>query len=750
METLPLRSSFFEPPAVVEPPAPAPAAPTEKVKCIVRDVTAGATAFAIGCVFAVAAARTYLPGRFVALGVQQGAVGMVVGGLVYQIAGTQVFGVVCVPDVFVSLFFANTEFKSLGRTLVFVVASQLVLGVTLMILGKSKLLKLSEWIPSPVASGLLAGVGVCIVKMALSVEFLPACVSIFVGTLLFASSSIGLFLGILVSCVCAFHFLRWWGGMDVDAAVAAGWMVDQAFVRPSLREVLPMISFDFHVWDAIPDLCSMVLLIVLKESLQYSSMGRIVGRVDADKELRCLGYATLAVAVSGGLYCPPSLGPMILIRGLNFERSRGPAIVIIVLGFIGCLRGLAFLSFMLPTFVSSGLLFNSGLKLVHSQAVMKYNKMEPSQFLVIVAIGIAMPLVGLLPGVGLGLAASLILFAREYLAVGGIKYACDGAMARRFAERDDADDQLLRQTTHDRQYLQLQGYLFFGNAAPVLTYARLVLPHRPRSLVVDMTLVTALDASAVDVFDDLAIAAKDHGCVLRLCGLSKTVLRALNFGSIFDTALKYDDADAAIAASEDDQLTVTKRKFAFDTFEDCLALHGLKRLAFIKHRVVRLRPNDRLDGDAKLGAPGKPALYFVADGRLVLEHGGQAVATLASQTFLRRTRCGGAGRRFCIAEYGPGAVLGLEAFVLGASYYPYTALSHARLFAVDADTFAELGRQDPPLAMDLLRVCATRLAKNAQTTHEQLALLRDAFIAPANSQSVSQTSTRSDDEPAVT
>jgi MFS superfamily sulfate permease-like transporter len=69
------------------------------------------------------------------------------------------------------------------------------------------------------------------------------------------------------------------------------------------------------------------------------------------------------------------------------------------------------------------------------------------------------------------------------------------------------------------QILVLQNYLFFGNATSVLKYISsmfddvdviddALLPPKPRYVVLDMSIVSGLDVSAVDCFADVTSLCK--------------------------------------------------------------------------------------------------------------------------------------------------------------------------------------------------------------------------------------------------
>lgn len=718
------------------------------------DCIAGLVIFLFGCVFAISAAHTYLDEDWLCIGIQQCFIGMVITGVVMQCMQTKVPCVASVPDVFVALFFANVRRKFLGTgsLLLFSAVAQACLGATLAVVSRVKLLRIADWIPAPVACGLLAGVGICVLRMAAALISTPTAwaASIVMAALLRARDNDAKWkLSIVVLGFCAFQI---YPAHDLCLEVNVPPLIH--VVPMAANEVLRQSDPFKLARGATADFASLIVVILLKESLMYSSLPRVFenelqdGRFDANRELQILGYASGCVGMCFGIYCPPSLGPILIARGFGSPSNRGPPSIVVILALIGALRGMRL---DIPNFVCAALLLVSGLKLVEQQLLRQYSKLPHSQFTVIVAICVAMPTLGLLEGIGLGIAASLVLFAREYMAVGGVKHA--GPCARSAVQRNASQESELRKTGASRQYLQLQGYLFFGNASPVLHLARLF-ARTAKQIIVDFTFVAALDASAVEIFDRLAQIASRHGCAIRFCGVSNTVYRQLKLGcsaQFFRSVTFHRDADAAIDAAECAHLSASCSSLASldDSLASCLAAAGSKRPEYLAEHLkpyvdtVTLKPGERL-GNRDASAP---SIYFVSKGRVILERDQAVATTLASLTVLGHAFVDDSPsvdqrRQICcrIADCGAGAIVGLEAFVLGCSsldsHVTAAADAPAKLYRITQTQFGVLKGRNLPIAFDLLEFCAMRLAKRNERTYDQLAHLRDAFLAPAASSSL--------------
>jgi STAS domain len=122
------------------------------------------------------------------------------------------------------------------------------------------------------------------------------------------------------------------------------------------------------------------------------------------------------------------------------------------------------------------------------------------------------------------------------------------------------------------QILVMQNYLFFGNASSMIAYISMMFdePDKksdpnlitpcPKIVIIDMTLVTGMDTSAVDAFKDILTVCGNNDCKLFLSGVSpqmQNVMKRVGVhpgnGSVrSQRKLRFFvDLDAAIGKAED-------------------------------------------------------------------------------------------------------------------------------------------------------------------------------------------------------
>lgn len=181
--------------------------------------------------------------------------------------------------------------------------------------------------------------------------------------------------------------------------------------------------------------------------------------------------------------------------------------------------------------------------------------------------------VGLLSAVFLGIAMSTFLFVAAFFRSGVVKFVANGITLRSTIERPVRVAKWLDQNGDLIQILVLQTYLFFGNASSAQHYIAsmfedpvddldiLFLPPIPRMIILDLTLVTGMDTSAVDIFAEILSLVSKHNCKLFLVGLSTDLRRSMQLAGVKpDLTIRdrskqclrfFRDLDSAIGKAED-------------------------------------------------------------------------------------------------------------------------------------------------------------------------------------------------------
>lgn len=214
----------------------------------------------------------------------------------------------------------------------------------------------------------------------------------------------------------------------------------------------------------------------------------------------------------------------------------------------------------------------AGLDMCKTWLVISYFKTKAKlEWMVAPLIVVLAFTVGMLNAIFLGVAISTFIFVANFYRAGTVKYVGNGLNLRSTVERGIPDTTWLNQNGDMIQILVLQNYLFFGNAQSILYYVttmfedpatddavtqQMLLPPKPSYLVVDFTIVTGMDTSAMDILREISALCRIHRCRIFFSGLSPSLRSMLVYAKLSPahekrTLLFAPDLESALAKAED-------------------------------------------------------------------------------------------------------------------------------------------------------------------------------------------------------
>jgi MFS superfamily sulfate permease-like transporter len=197
---------------------------------------------------------------------------------------------------------------------------------------------------------------------------------------------------------------------------------------------------------------------------------------------------------------------------------------------------------------------------------------DKSEWMVVPAIVICAFALDLLSAVFLGIAFSTFIFVASFFRSGVVRYVANGIIIHSTIERPFRSSDWLNQNGNLIQILVLQNYLFFGNASSVYSYICTMFEGQdededgsdegtrlPKFLIIDLTLVTGMDTSTVDVFNDIRNLCTSNNCKLLMAGMSPNLRSILALdGFKPETGIRskrrlrfFASLDAALGKAED-------------------------------------------------------------------------------------------------------------------------------------------------------------------------------------------------------
>lgn len=604
---------------------------TVAVVCVPHSIPIGAVAFgALGPEGVAAGTLASLWAQIFA-----GGVAAALGGSRLMVSGPRAASALVLASIVASVAAAPDVEARGGAAAVIAVALAAVLlsGLAQAAMGLGRLGQAVKYIPYPVVSGFLTGVGAAVLLAALApIAASPGTAAVGVVTLLAYLLAPRLVprmpppLAALAAGVALHHGLAALGG-DAGPLLGAlpvampgfalgglaglaegGWLVDRLIAVAPQILVLAVIS-------SADSLMAAVAVDALADS-----------RHDGNRELLGQGVSNMVGACLGGL---PSAGSV--SRGsVNVAagaRSRRAAMFASAILLVGVMIGGPLLS-RLPAAVLAMLLAVSGVEMLDRWAwrqglrllAGKGSRPEiAGNVAVVVAVAGSVVAVGLLWAVAVGVAAAMALFVSR-MSRPILRRVRDGRERRSLRVRDRAETAILDRHGGEIRILELEGPLFFGTADALWTEAERQCREAPL-VVLDFRKVGDVDATGARLLLQIARAMAARGRPPLFAHLDPGHdLVDTAGGGLADLARWFPDLDAALEWAEDALLASHpsgQRPGEIALADSCLAA-GLDKEDL--HRLAASLRRRELAAGAVLFRQGEPGdtLYLLARGRITV------------------------------------------------------------------------------------------------------------------------------------
>ena len=458
----------------------------------------------------------------------------------------------------------------------------------------------------------------------------------------------------------------------------------------------------------------------LKTAVVLDALTR--SRHDSNRELIAQGLGNVASACAGGM---PGAGQMgaTLVNLASGGQTRVSGVFEGVLALVAFLALGSFIAWI-PVAALAGILMVVGFRMIdrHSLHLLE-SPWTLMDFIVIVAVvGVAVGY-SLIAASGVGIALAMFLFIREQLSSTVIRRKLDGAnrFSKRARLRDDME--LLEKHGNQTVVLELQGSLFFGTKDQLYSALEPELSRR-RYVILDMQRVQSVDVTAVHLLDQIRDSLVERNSFLIFSGISHTLPNGRNIGELFDqmelTTMTehvkvFRSLDDAIEWTEDQILAEAGRGepelaplefFEIDIFQD----HKEETLIDLESSLERRS----IPKDEKIYAFGDPGqeLYIIRKGAVRV--------TLPTPTV------GDDDQGHHILTYGRGDFFGGMAFL---SQMPRlndaTALEDVELYVLSREKFELLRESHKRLACDLVVALAKVLAMRLRYADKELLAMQE-------------------------
>lgn len=509
-------------------------------------LTAGVIALPLALAFGVASGMGPAAGMYGAIAV--GVLAAAFGGTPSQISG---------PTGPMTVVVAGAVAALAGKPeLVF--AAILMAGVLQVAFGVLKLGGFIRYMPYPVVSGFMSGIGVIIVSIQLlpllgapgaagviaSLRGLPAAL----GQLNVAALGLGLAAIALVYATKAV-------APKVPGALVAllaltvaakllGLQVPTIGAIPTGLPALHLPPLDVVALAALLPTAFMLAALGSIDSLLTSLVADNLTRTrhDSDRELVGQGLGNALAGLIGGI---PGAGATMRTVANIQAGGRGPLSGVIhgVL-LLAIMLGLAPLAAGVPLAVLAGILVTVGVGIVDYRGLKHFLRVPRADAVVMAVVLLMTVFVDLIQAVGAGMVMASLIFVKRMSDFEVAVPTAVGATA-------PAEARGPHEVLEDIYVVPVTGSLFFGNALP---FQSLILGLTDaRAIVLDLSETPILDQSAAYAISDVALDLARKDVKLYICGLRDEPRRILRLTGIapgeIPAAHVFEDCKAAVLAA---------------------------------------------------------------------------------------------------------------------------------------------------------------------------------------------------------
>lgn len=455
----------------------------------------------------------------------------------------------------------------------------------------------------------------------------------------------------------------------------------------------------------------------LKTCVVLDKMTR--SRHDSDRELRAQGLANLATAACGGLAGAGTMGPTLVALNSGAVTRRAGllagAFALVAALAIGSLIG------WIPVATLAGILVTIGVRMIDRDALnyvrARATILDFCVVLTVVAVAIS---VGLIMASAVGVGLAMVLFVREQSGGSPVRHKLELGRTSSTWHRPAREVDYLASRASDCVVFELQGALFFGNTYRLYTD----LAHEAgtrRFVIIDFRRVPSIDVTAIQILLQVRATIRERGATLVLCGTSGRSGRARTLAYLVErlTPGGGEDGPVVVMPDLDGAITWVENRILAGSAEHLapdapIPVHELELFAGYRDDTLADLENLLLVRSYRAGqtiyehGSDGAELYWVRRG---------AVSLLAST---------GAGPERQVAGFARGDFFGARSF-LDRKRRPSraVAMSETEVYVLTRAAFEEIARTHRQLALNLAWAMARALASRMRRAEERVAALSE-------------------------
>jgi SulP family sulfate permease len=641
---------------------------------------------------------------------------------------------------------ASTRPDTVFTTVIITIATGTLLsGVVFLVVGQFKLGNLVRFIPYPVIGGFLAGTGLILFRgafvasanVSLTLTNIPALLQFDVLKFWLPAFIFGLVMmvvlnrfshflivpSVILIAIGLFYAGLTVGGMSIDQAIAAGWLIEPVSEGGIWQPIMPadLLAVNWPiVWGQAGNIMTLIIIATVAVLLNTTALESAFQHdIDMNHEIKFAGIANIIAALGGSVVGYHYVGMSVLMNKMK-AASRLVGIPIAVVCVVALPFGASVVS-LIPKYTLGGLAFFIGLAFLYDWVYISFKKLARPDLLIILAIMFIMVIWGPLEGVVVGILITVALFIVNYSRTTIVRHGLSGSNYHSHIDRPSAHRRVLRDKGGQIRILTLQGFIFFGTSNTLLQEVRNIAENREdvvvRYLIIDLEKVVGLDSSALHNFVKIRQTGVEHDFTVVYAHFSDEVRRQFEQESFIDgsplVSHIFPNLDYALEWCED-------RVLAGENIEVSIEAHPLRDelgesfgdAALVDRFMTYLEKQDVAQGEYLI-VQGEPAdeMYFLISGRATMQ-----VELENNETYRLQT-------------VGPGSVIGIEG-MLQQNTQPYAESividETSSVYCLSKDALANLQEKDAPVAVKfqefLLNYLAGQYSRTIELTKDLLGI----------------------------
>lgn len=616
--------------------------------------------------------------------------------------------------------------------------------VLLGIIGVGRLIK---YIPYPVVSGYLTGVGLIIIGSQIP-RFLGmpdgtawwtslitpgdwdwraicigiATASVSIGSPRWTDRVPGTILGIAAGIATYFilalgdpDMLKLEGnGLVIGSAVQSGTgFIDALVGRWSGIRQMGMTHVTGLLGSAVT-LAALLSIDTLKTCVVLDKLTR--SRHDSDRELVAQGVANIASSACGGISGAGTMGATLVGLHSGVASRVGG----VVEGAFSLAAGLLLGAFIgwIPVAALAGILIGIGVRMIDREPLrFLRTRTRTLDFFVVLAVVVVAITIGLIAASAVGVALAMVLFVREQIGGIVVRHKMELGQTSSTWHRPEAELSVLARMDNQAVIFELQGPLFFGNTYQLYSdIEQEILTHR--FVIIDLKRVHSIDVTAAQLFGQIRDAIQERGERLLLSGVESS---RINGGNLMDQLGLQDSSDGSVRMFLD-------LDSAIEWVEDTLLAES--QLPPVSETPMQLQEMDlfaRYKDETLSSLEARMQVRSYAAGEVIYPRGsvGDELYWVRKGSVRLMASLGEKGSKQ-VAGFGPGDFFGGLAFLdNGPRPNDAIAVTPSEVYILSRESFNQIAKEHKKLAFTLMSAMARTLAMRLRRTEIRLATLQE-------------------------